>query len=143
MDEQKTSVINKIWNELKIIQGYSKPPNYTFYDSVSQHRLVNVIYSYMYFSQCITFNNFLVQWIKCRTEISGSNSAKTFVYVNAIHFENNKFPKIVTFSVFFNLFSCKNIISLKNTPYYADLRKFSQRCGGLKNEDWIWILFAK
>lgn len=59
--------------------------------------------------------NFLVQWITCQTEISGSNTAGTFVYVNAIHSENNKFPKIVTFSAFFNLFSCKNIISLKKT----------------------------
>lgn len=66
---------------------------------------------------CISGNallliNFLVKWITCRTETLGSNTTGIFVYLNAIHFENNKFPKIVTFSVFFNQFSDKNIISL-------------------------------
>lgn len=56
--------------------------------------------------------NFLVKWITCRTETLGSNTTGIFVYLNAIHFENNKFPKIFTFSVFFNQFSYKNIISL-------------------------------
>lgn len=66
---------------------------------------------------CISGNallliNFLVKWITCRTETLGSNTTGIFVYLNAIHFENNKFPKIFTFSVFFNQFSYKNIISL-------------------------------
>lgn len=67
---------------------------------------------------CISVNallliNFLVKWITCRTEMMlGSNTTGIDVYLNAIHFENNKFPKIVTFSVFFNQFSHKNIISL-------------------------------
>lgn len=66
---------------------------------------------------CISGNallliNFLVKWITCRTETLGSNTTGIFVYMNAIHFENNKFPKIFTFSVFFNQFSYKNIISL-------------------------------
>lgn len=66
---------------------------------------------------CISGNallliNFLVKWITCRTETLGSNTTGIFVYLNAIHFENNKFPKIFTFSVFFNQFSDKNIISL-------------------------------
>lgn len=56
--------------------------------------------------------NFLVKWITRRTETLGSNTTGIFVYLNAIHFENNKFPKIFTFSVFFNQFSYKNIISL-------------------------------
>lgn len=56
--------------------------------------------------------NFLVKWITYRTETLGSNTTGIFVYLNAIHFENNKFPKIFTFSVFFNQFSYKNIISL-------------------------------
>lgn len=66
---------------------------------------------------CISGNallliNFLVKWITCRTETLRSNTTGIFVYLNAIHFENNKFPKIFTFSVFFNQFSYKNIISL-------------------------------
>lgn len=66
---------------------------------------------------CISGNallliNFLVKWITCRTETLGSNTIGIFVYLNAIHFENNKFPKIFTFSVFFNQSSYKNIISL-------------------------------
>lgn len=66
---------------------------------------------------CISGNallliNFLVKWITYRTETLGSNTTGIFVYLNAIHFENNKFPKIFTFSVFFNQFSYKNIISL-------------------------------
>lgn len=58
---------------------------------------------------CISANallliNILVnKWITCRTETLGSNTTGIFVYLNAIHFENNKFPKIFTFSVFFNL----------------------------------------
>lgn len=66
---------------------------------------------------CISGNallliNFLVKWITYRTETLGSNTTGIFVYLNAIHFENNKFPKIFTFSVFFNQSSYKNIISL-------------------------------
>lgn len=66
---------------------------------------------------CISGNallliNFLVKWITYRTETLGSNTTGIFVYLNAIHFENNKFPKIFTFSVFFNQFSYKNIISI-------------------------------
>lgn len=49
---------------------------------------------------CISGNallliNFLVKWITYRTETLGSNTTGIFVYLNAIHFENNKFPKIL------------------------------------------------